>query len=69
MAARPTGQHLELEHPQALDGFVTVSGTLAGTITLGHGTPAPLMPFLWVVLLLIGDPREARPSATAAAVR
>ena len=54
---------------QALDGFVTVSGTLAGTITLGHGTPAPLMPLLWVVLLLIGYPREARPNATAAAVR
>ena len=35
----------------------------------GFGTPAPLVPFLWVALVLLGYPREARPNTTAAAVR
>lgn len=51
---------------QALDGIVTVSGSLAGTMTIGQGTPLPLMPFLWVVLMLVGYPRGARPAQGAA---
>ena len=50
---------------QALDGIVTVSGTLAGTMALGQGTPAPFMPLLWVVLLLVGYPRGDRPTPRA----
>ncbi|MEK6720142.1 MAG: hypothetical protein AABZ33_05660 [Chloroflexota bacterium] len=51
---------------QALDGVVTVSGSLAGTMTIGQGTPLPLMPFLWFVLMLVGYPRGARPAQGAA---
>ena len=52
---------------QALDGIVTVSGTLAGTTALGQGTPAPFMPLLWVVLMLVGYPRGERPTPRATA--